>query len=340
MTSLELIRACLSISLSHSLNRNPNGALQSCLMVMASFRNAAINVFRVINSKKATITAFTNPLHTLRFTPFSSHTQNQALEIDLSNEESKRHLFNQFFTLFDFYGEIFIFLTFFSYYIEANNEGSWNWIWSSENGLRPDNIHSLDEIQIKALVHVLDLVDAHLKALKTLFKRKASNLEEAEALVLKWVHQVLSRASGIIEKFISENSEQNAEGSFFTPPRSETSKGRESVAKSKSLSKAVIAIYTVGSVVIVCPSADMSNRDYVKWKGVLFLVFLLSLGDESEKIRQLADFLFGNILKVKSPLLAYNSFVEAVFVLNNYHVHNGHGESQGSQKESQIFSIR
>ncbi|KAL3024114.1 hypothetical protein AAZX31_04G102500 [Glycine max] len=77
------------------INRNPNGALQSCLMVMASFRNAAINVFRVINSKKATITAFTNPLHTLRFTPFSSHTQNQALEIDLSNEESKRHLFNQ-----------------------------------------------------------------------------------------------------------------------------------------------------------------------------------------------------------------------------------------------------
>ncbi|KAL2997473.1 hypothetical protein AAZX31_09G043500 [Glycine max] len=102
-------------------------------------------------------------------------------------------------------------------------------------------------------------VDAHLKALKTLCKRKASNLEEAEALVLKWVHQVLSRASGIIEKFISENSEQNAEGSFFTPPRSGTSKGRKSVAKSKSLSKAVTAIYTVGSVVIVCPSADMSN---------------------------------------------------------------------------------
>ena len=76
---------------------------------------------------------------------------------------------------------------------------------------------------------------------------------------MKWVHQVLSRASGIIEKFISENSEQNAEGSFFTPPRSGTSKGRKSVAKSKSLSKAVIVIYTVGSVVIVCPSADMSN---------------------------------------------------------------------------------
>ncbi|KAK7412933.1 hypothetical protein VNO78_04708 [Psophocarpus tetragonolobus] len=306
-------------------------------------------------------------------------------------------------------------------------------------------------------------VDAHLKALKTLCKRKASNLDEAEALVLKWVQQVLSKASRIIEKFISDNSEQNAEGSFFTPPRSGTRKGRKSIVMSKSFSKAVTAIYTIGSLVIVCPSADMSNlvpllhtiitsgssspninklpgpsaslqqeapsfyiqgwlamgklcladgklaknyiplfvqeleksksaalrnnivvmmadfcvrytalvdcyitkitrclldpcelvrrqtfillsrllqRDYVKWRGVLFLRFLLSLVDKSEKIRQLADFLFGNILKVKSPLLAYNSFVEAVFVLNDCHVHNGHRESQGSPKESQIFSIR
>ncbi|XP_014499034.1 condensin-2 complex subunit D3 [Vigna radiata var. radiata] len=306
-------------------------------------------------------------------------------------------------------------------------------------------------------------VDAHLKALKTLCKRKASNLEEAESLILKWIDQVLARSSGIIEKFISDNSEKNAEGSFFTPPRSGTRKGRKSVAISKALSKAVTAIYTVGSLAIVCPSADMSNvvpllhtiitsgssgpklnnlpgpstslqheapsfyiqgwlamgklcladgklaknyiplfvqeleksesaalrnnivvmmadfcvrytalvdcyitkitrclldpcelvrrqtfillsrllqRDYVKWRGVLFLRFLLSLVDESEKIRQLADFLFGNILKVKSPLLAYNSFVEAVFVLNDCHAHNGHRESHGSRKESQSFSIR
>ncbi|CAJ1963390.1 unnamed protein product [Sphenostylis stenocarpa] len=306
-------------------------------------------------------------------------------------------------------------------------------------------------------------VDAHLKALKTLCKRKASNLEEAESLVLKWINQVLSMASGIIEKFISDNSDKKAESSLFTPPRSGTRKGSKSVAMSKSLSKAVTAIYTVGSLVIVCPSADMSNvvpllhtiitsgssgpklnnlpgpstslqreapsfyiqgwlamgklcladgklaknyiplfvqelektesaalrnnivvmmadfcvrytalvdcyitkitrclldpcelvrrqtfillsrllqRDYVKWRGVLFLRFLLSLVDESEKIRQLADFLFGNILKVKSPLLAYNSFVEAVFVLNDCHAHNGHRESHGSRKESQSFSIR
>ncbi|KAG0548844.1 hypothetical protein BDA96_01G202500 [Sorghum bicolor] len=36
-------------------------------------------------------------------------------------------------------------------------------------------------------------------------------------------------------------------------------------------------------------------RDYVKWRGVLFLWFLPSLVDESEKIRHLADYLFENI---------------------------------------------
>lgn len=35
----------------------------------------------------------------------------------------------------------------------------------------------------------------------------------------------------------------------------------------------------------------------MKCRGVIFLRFLLTLVDESEKIRQRADFLFGNILK-------------------------------------------
>ncbi|XP_039048837.1 condensin-2 complex subunit D3 [Hibiscus syriacus] len=82
------------------------------------------------------------------------------------------------------------------------------------------------------------------------------------------------------------------------------------------------------------------QRDYVKWRGVLFLRFLLCLVDESEKIRQLADFLFGNILKAKAPLLAYNSFVEAIYVLNDCCAHNGLNDSKNSQTESQLFSIR
>lgn len=62
--------------------------------------------------------------------------------------------------------------------------------------------------------------------------------------------------------------------------------------------------------------------------------------DESEKIRRLADFLFGNILKAKAPLLAYNSFVEAIFVLNDCNAHTGHSNSQSSRSDSRLFSIR
>ncbi|KAJ7980281.1 Condensin-2 complex subunit D3 [Quillaja saponaria] len=306
-------------------------------------------------------------------------------------------------------------------------------------------------------------VKAHVKALTTLCKRKASNLEEAEALVLKWVHQVLSKASQILEKCISEDLRDNKNSNFLTPPRSLNRKDRRSVVMSRLLSEAIAAVYSIGSLVIVCPSADTTTiipllytiitsgnpssslnklpgprislkqtapslyiqawltmgklcladgklaknyiplfvqeleksdsaalrnnlivimadfcvrytalvdcyttkitkclrdpcelvrrqtfillarllqRDYVKWRGVMFLRFLLSLVDESEKIRQLADFLFGNILKVKAPLLAYNSFVEAIFVLNDCHAHNAQSDSHGSRTESQLFSIR
>ncbi|KAG7996008.1 hypothetical protein I3843_01G139000 [Carya illinoinensis] len=302
-------------------------------------------------------------------------------------------------------------------------------------------------------------INAHVKALRTLCKQKASSPEEADTLVMKWVHQLLLKASQILEKYILEVSEVTKHSSFFTPP---SRKGKRAAVMSRLLSEAVTAVYTIGSMVIVCPTADMSTitpllhtiitsgnsnpklnklpgpavsleqaapslyiqawltmgkicladgklakdyiplfvqkleksecaalrnnlvvmmadfcirytalvdcyiakitkclcdpcelvrrqtfillsrllqRDYVKWRGVLFLRFLLSLVDESEKIRQLADYLFGSILKVKAPLLAYNSFVEAIFILNDYHAHNGHSGSKGSQ-ESRLFSIR
>ncbi|KAM7258160.1 hypothetical protein ACFE04_013901 [Oxalis oulophora] len=275
-------------------------------------------------------------------------------------------------------------------------------------------------------------VNAHVKALRTLCKRKASDTEEADTLVLKWVQKVLSKASDILQKFISENSEVNKEKSFLTPPTNKSKQGKQAIANSRLLSEAVTAVYTIGSLIIVCPSANITNvtpilhaiitsgnsdpklnklpgtsvsvkeraislyiqawltmgkvcladgklakryiplfvqeleksdnaalrnnlvvmmtdfcvrytalRDYVKWRGVLFLRFLLSLVDESDKIRQLADYLFGNILKVKAPLLAYNSFVEAVFVLNDCTAHMGHNiGSKESRAENRLFSIR
>lgn len=47
-----------------------------------------------------------------------------------------------------------------------------------------------------------------------------------------------------------------------------------------------------------------------------------------------------HLFVAKAPLLAYNSFVEAIFVLNDCDAHSGHGRSQSSRSESRLFSIR
>ncbi|XP_004298132.1 PREDICTED: condensin-2 complex subunit D3 [Fragaria vesca subsp. vesca] len=306
-------------------------------------------------------------------------------------------------------------------------------------------------------------VNAHVKAFRTLCKRKVPDPEAADALVKKCVHEIASKASNILGNYISKESETTRKGGFFTPPISGSKMGKRAITMSKSLSKVVTAVYTIGSLVIICPSADMRGiidllytvitsgnsdpkvnkvssstislkhtapslyiqawltlgkicltdektakkyiplfvqeleksdcaalrnnlvvvmadfcirhtslvdsyipritkclrdpcelvrrqtfillsrllqRDYVKWRGVLFLRFLLSLVDESEKIKQLANFLFSNILKAKAPLLGYNSFVEAIFVLNDCRAHKGHAGGHGSRAESRLFSIR
>ncbi|KAJ0035105.1 hypothetical protein Pint_24509 [Pistacia integerrima] len=122
-------------------------------------------------------------------------------------------------------------------------------------------------------------VNAHVKALRTLCKRKASNAEESDILVLKWVRQLLSKASQILEKYISENSEENKNSSFFTPPK-HSRKGKKAVAMSISLSEAVTAVYTIGSLVIVCPTADMSSI-------VPLLYTIITSGNSGPKLNKL-----------------------------------------------------
>ncbi|AQK40209.1 condensin-2 complex subunit D3 [Zea mays] len=311
----------------------------------------------------------------------------------------------------------------------------------------------------------LSEVDAHVKSLKTLCKRKAKTAKEGDALILKWAQQLIRSAFDILDQYIKEASE-SARGHSFITPMTGKCKGMKQTSASKSTSQAVVAVFTVGSLILACPIANVKDitpllhtivtsgnseprpknlvggtisfkelapslyiqswdtlakiclvdekvakryipifvqelersdmatlrnnimiamadfyvrytalvdcympkitkslrdpcevvrrqtfillskllqRDYVKWRGVLFLRFLPSLVDESEKIRHLADYLFGNILKAKAPLLAYNSFIEAIYVLNDC---TGHGvysdsQSQGSlDRRPALFAIR
>ena len=84
------------------------------------------------------------------------------------------------------------------------------------------------------------------------------NPEEADALVMKWAKQVLSKACKMIEKYISGDTETNNRNSFFTPPTRST-KGKREYATCQLLSEIVTAAYTIGSLVTVCPSADVST---------------------------------------------------------------------------------
>ncbi|KAJ9527704.1 hypothetical protein QJQ45_025978, partial [Haematococcus lacustris] len=88
--------------------------------------------------------------------------------------------------------------------------------------------------------------------------------------------------------------------------------------------------------------ANLLMKDYVKWRGALFHRFALALVDSCAEVRQLAEYLLGDTLATKAPLLAYNHFVEAIFVLNGCQaglyagrIGGGGGPGGGSASASQ-----
>ena len=83
--------------------------------------------------------------------------------------------------------------------------------------------------------------------------------EEADALVTKSVDQLFCKACHVIDKYLSEEEKASKENDLFTPPRSNTRKGRREASSSKSLLQATTAVYTIGSLVIICPSLDLKS---------------------------------------------------------------------------------
>jgi hypothetical protein len=63
--------------------------------------------------------------------------------------------------------------------------------------------------------------------------------------------------------------------------------------------------------------ANLLQKDYVKWRGPLFHRFLLALVDPCQRVAHLAEYLLTDTLATKMPNLAYNHFVESLFVLND-----------------------
>lgn len=115
---------------------------------MGSLRRVVLNFHRVLNSSPQPSTTLLRPVFGYyKISPFTSHTgnttqSNNSLHIDLSNEESKRTLFNRLIYRSKQRGFLELDLVL----------GKWV----------QNNIHSLDENQIRSLIHVLDLENPEL----------------------------------------------------------------------------------------------------------------------------------------------------------------------------------
>lgn len=101
-------------------------------------------------------------------------------------------------------------------------------------------------------------VDAHVKALKILCRRKAKTAKESDALILKWAQQLIRSAFDILDQFIKETSE-SARGHSFVTPMSGKRKGMKQISTSKSTSQAVVAVFTIGSLILACPVANVKD---------------------------------------------------------------------------------
>ncbi|PKA50508.1 hypothetical protein AXF42_Ash013723 [Apostasia shenzhenica] len=118
--------------------------------------------------------------------------------------------------------------------------------------LAADLLRRIDEFNM----HLCE-VDAHAKALRTLCKLKAVSPEEGNDLIAKWVHQLLSGALGIVESYMSRVSETVNTDCFVTP--SGTREGNNEEASCKLLPQAITAIFTIGSLALIYPSAELHH---------------------------------------------------------------------------------
>lgn len=74
--------------------------------------------------------------------------------------------------------------------------------------------------------------------------------------------------------------------------------------------------------------------DYVKCRGALFHQLLLALVDPSAGVRSVAEYVLRDTLQARMPLLAYNHFMEAAFILNRCQPVTGLGWASGEAAEA------
>ncbi|XP_012944788.1 condensin-2 complex subunit D3 [Aplysia californica] len=81
------------------------------------------------------------------------------------------------------------------------------------------------------------------------------------------------------------------------------------------------------------------QEEYVKWKGVLFFRYIATLLDDSEEVRNLAEYSLAHLLLPKHPGMFFHPFIECIFHFNSYHSHQVYNKFKQTDREKQKFTL-
>jgi condensin-2 complex subunit D3 len=82
------------------------------------------------------------------------------------------------------------------------------------------------------------------------------------------------------------------------------------------------------------------QEDYIKWKGVLFYRFAVTLVDEDPEIRRYAEFCFCHLLLTKHPGMFFAHFLDGIFHFNSYDKHKVFNRFKQTEREREMFSLK
>lgn len=74
---------------------------------------------------------------------------------------------------------------------------------------------------------------------------------------MRWVNQLQYKSTEVLDLYMSKISNADKVNTLLTPPQ--TSRKGSRATDSKLLAQAIVAIYTIGSLVIICPSASLKD---------------------------------------------------------------------------------
>ncbi|XP_063400127.1 condensin-2 complex subunit D3-L-like [Mytilus trossulus] len=81
------------------------------------------------------------------------------------------------------------------------------------------------------------------------------------------------------------------------------------------------------------------QEDFLKWKGVLFFRFIMTLLDSNKEIADFAEFCLVHLLMQRHPTMFFQHFLECIFHFNAYEDHATFNKFPQNEKEKRMFCL-